>query len=533
MASGIPMLGAATLAAALLALSAQAKTYALVVGIDDYAHFPSLAGAVNDARDLALTLRGRGVEVTLRLDAEVTRAQVMEDWARIARAVRPGDSIVFTYAGHGVQMSEALPGDETDGLDEVFILQSFGLEGQGLAERIRDNDIAAMLGQIPAGVPVLLVADSCHSGTMTRAVDPRGHLGRSRYVEVGRPKGPDPLAGPEARTRGVEPGELPNVIFAHAARDDQETPEVEIDGIYRGALSWSVARAIERQTGQQGLTLDDFRDFVVEQVRALSGARQTPGVQFSRALDSVTAGQGVGALLTPVAGPPALPPPPVGELVLAPPPTLFVRGSDRSRTASLGEVELVATEEKARLLWDQDRAELVDRATADVIAEAPGFADVARAVLKWRSVQPLLRWVPQRPLEFRVEPGDGRHRLGEEVWITVRQPGPEFRYLTVVNLASTGEVQFVYPAAGHVRDGLDRFAPGEKSRRLGPAPVTAPTGADHVLALASAHRLDDLHAGLADLHARVAPERLLELIERHAGNADEVRIGLLPLFTAR
>ena len=529
-ATGIAVVGA--LAAALAAASAGAKTYALVVGIDDYAHVQSLAGAANDARDLAETLRGRGVEVTLRLDGEATRAQVMQDWAAIAQSVRPGDSIVFTYAGHGVQMPEELPGDEADGMDEVFILQGFELHGPGLAERIRDNDIAAMLQQVPAEVPVLLVADSCHSGTMTRAADPRGRLGRSRYVALGPVTGPDPLPAPEGRTRGVEAGELSNVVFAHAARDDQQTPEVEIEGAWRGALSWSVARAIEGQTGQQGLTLDDFRDFVVEQVRALSGARQTPGVQFSRALDSVTAGQGVGALLTPVAAPPAIPPPP-RELVPAPPPTLFVRGSSSSRAVFLGDIEIVSTEEAARLLWDRERAELVDRATADVIAEARGPEDIARAVLKWRAVQPLLRWAPRRPLAFRVEPDDGRHRLGEELWITVTQPAPEFRYLTIVNLASTGEVQFVFPSVGHVGDELDRFGPGETTRRLGPTPVTVPTGADHVLALASTDRLDAMHAALAELHGSVAPERLLDLLERHAADPGEVRVGLLPLFTAR
>ncbi len=524
--------GMTALAAALVLvpLPVAARTYALVIGIDDYAHVPSLVGAVNDAHDLAETLRGRGAEVTLRLDAAATRAQIMQDWSAIARAAGPGDSVVLTYAGHGVQLPEALPGDEADGMDEVFILQGFDVEGAGLAERISDNDVAAMLQQIPPEVPVLLVADSCHSGTMTRSVDPRGHLGRSRYAEIGPVKGRDPLPAPPARTRGVEAGELPNVVFAHAARDDQETPEIEIDGAYRGALSWSVARAIERQTGQQGLSLDDFRDFVVEQVRALSGARQTPGVQFSRTLDSVTAGQGVGALLTPVSAPT---PPPSTELELAPPPALFVRGSPSGRGVFLGDIPIVATEETARLLWDQPRAELVDRATADVIAEARGPEDVARAVLAWRAVQPLLRWTPKRPLGVRVEPDDRRYRIGDELWITVTRPAPEFGYLTIVNLASTGEIQVVFPAPGHVEGELDRFADGETTRRLGPAPVTAPTGADHVLAFASTYRLDDLHAALAALQGSVAPERLLKLIERHAGDADEVRVGLLPLFTAR
>jgi hypothetical protein len=268
---------------------------------------------------------------------------------------------------------------------------------------------------------------------------------------------------------------------------------------------------------------------------ALSGARQTPGVQFSRTLDSMTAGQGVGALLTRAAARPGLPPPVTaaagagaGATADALRPRPFERGFP-----GVADIEIVGTEEAARLLWDRGHAELVDRATADVIAEARDPEEVGRAVRKWRAVQPLLRWTPERPLAFRVEPGDGRHHLGERLWITITQPAPEFRFLTIVNLASTREVQFVFPAPGHVRSDQDRFAPGETMRRLGPTLVTVPTGADHVLALASTDRLDELHAALADLDNSVAPERLLDLLEDHAGDAAEVRVGLLPLFTAR
>lgn len=37
-----------------------------------------------------------------------------------------------------------------------------------------------------------------------------------------------------------------------------------------------------------------------------------------------------------------------------------------------------------------------------------------------------------------------------------------------------------------------------------------------------------MHAALADLHGSVAPERLLQPLERHGGDAGEVRIGCCP-----
>lgn len=521
----------------ILPVTAQAKIYGLVIGVDDYAYVPSLSGAVNDARDIAETLEARDAEVILLLDREATRARIESAFDDIVGRVKTGDTIVMTYAGHGVQMPEALPGDEPDGMDETFILHGFNVRGEGLGERIRDNDISSMLSRVPSDVAVLMVADSCHSGTMTRSVDPRGDLGPMRFVELGPVTEADPLAKPNADTRAIEAASFPNVVYAHAARDDQQTPEVEIDGVYRGALSWSIARALDGQAdGGDGMTtLADFQDYVIEQVRALSGTRQTPGVSYSRAVE-ITGVEGAGAALSALLGNDVsapVPQQPRTALSLADPPRMYVRSDGSSRAVFLGGVQIVDTEETARLLWDQSKGELVDRATADVIAETKNEADVDLAILKWRAVQPLIRWTPKRPLQFRLEPDDRRYRLGEPLHITITRPEPGFDYLTIVNLASSGEVQFIYPSAGHTRTDQDRMAPTEQAKRLGPSPVSPPTGADHVIALASLERLTDLHTALDRLHGNPAPEELLDLLERYASDPRRVRAGLLPIFTQR
>lgn len=520
-------------------VGAKAEIYGLIIGVDDYAYVPSLAGAVNDARDIAETLEGRDADVTLLLDREASRDRIMNEFDRIVGEVKSGDTIVMTFAGHGIQMPEALAGDEPDGMDETFILHGFNVRGDGLAERIRDNDIAEMLSRVPGDVAVLMVADSCHSGTMTRSVDPRGDLGAMRFVDIGTEFGADPLTKPAVRTRSVEAGDLPNVVYAHAARDDQQTPEVEIDGVYRGALSWSIARALGGQAdGGDGMTtLADFQDFVIESVRNLSGTRQTPGVTYSRAVEIMGAdgaGIALAALLGNEVETQQLPPPaPEVELALADPPGLYVKSEKSNRAVFLGGARLVSTEETARLLWDRSSGEIVDRATADVIAEAQSEAAVELAVKKWRAVQPLIRWSPKRPLQFRLEPDDRRYALGSEVHITVSRPGQGFDYLTIVNLASTGEVQFIYPAAGHVRTDADRIDATARSKRLGPSEISPPTGADHVIALASTARLSGLHAELERLDGTPAPEDLLGLLKRYASDPGHVRVGLLPIFTQR
>ena len=56
------------------------RTLALVIGIDAYQSIPPLAGAVNDARDIADALMGMGAETTLLLDGAATRQAVMAAW---------------------------------------------------------------------------------------------------------------------------------------------------------------------------------------------------------------------------------------------------------------------------------------------------------------------------------------------------------------------------------------------------------------------------------------------------------------------
>ncbi len=534
---------AAILASALFVGPASGETFGLVIGIDDYAFVSDLAGAVNDANDIAQSLREQGAQVTALLDSDATRARIESAFADIVAKSQPGDTIVFTYAGHGIQQREALAGDERDGRDEMYILHGFHPKGDGWKEIIRDNDIAAMLRTVPHEVTVLMVADSCHSGTMTRSADPRGRIGRSRFQATPPMEPGAPAPAPDPSTRALEMDDFPNVVFAAAARDFQETPEVFIEGQHRGALSYSVARAFNGMAaGGDGVTtLKEFQSFVIEQVRAFSEARQTPGVEFARTL-RIEEEAGDRPELRALFGSTAeaeTPAPaaagPEQTLALAEAPLLFIRGEAESTRAILtaGGVPLAASEDEARMLWDRPSGQLVDLVTADVVAEVPGPSEVDAAILKWRAVQPLIAWAPRRPLSFRLEPDDGLHSLGEDIYITVTRPDQGFDYLTIVNLASTGEVQFVYPSPGHTARNLDRIPDRQKNVRLGPAPVTEPVGADHVIAIASRERLSLLHSRLDRLNGKPAPEEFLALLEEFASDPAVTRVGLLPIFTQR
>src|SRR5690606_212071 len=129
---------------------------------DAYTSVPPLNGAVNDARDIATTLQQAGVEdLTLLTDDAATRKSIMAQWQALLDRSGPDDTLVLTYAGHGAQETEWVKGSEEDGLDEVFLLAGFSVEAPGNGERLRDDDLAAMLAAA-GGRRVLFLADSCH-----------------------------------------------------------------------------------------------------------------------------------------------------------------------------------------------------------------------------------------------------------------------------------------------------------------------------------------------------------------------------------
>ncbi len=89
------------------------KSYALVVGIDDYRNsgWESLGYAVKDASAMAAFLEGQDFEVTTLYNRQATRDNILSAMQNnIARKIGPGDRVVVFFAGHGY--TEQVGGEE-------------------------------------------------------------------------------------------------------------------------------------------------------------------------------------------------------------------------------------------------------------------------------------------------------------------------------------------------------------------------------------------------------------------------------------
>jgi hypothetical protein len=136
------------------------KRFALVVANQQYRHWPKLDTPRADAQAVANVLKQRfGFEVTLLQD--VTRQQLLSALNKLRQQVGPQDQVVVYYAGHGQMDSITargywipVDGDEKD-----------------LAQWVSVIDVTDQLSAMTAR-HVLVIADSCYSGTLTRSLVP-------------------------------------------------------------------------------------------------------------------------------------------------------------------------------------------------------------------------------------------------------------------------------------------------------------------------------------------------------------------------
>ena len=138
----------------LSAMPAAAQTrHALVIGIDSYAHVEPLQKARNDARAVAAALETTGFEVQLLIDSSLS--QLDTGLELFLRGVRPGDDVLFFFAGHGV---------EVDG--QNFLLPvDLRVPEYGVAQFLRRNaldvDYIQQLITVRQPNTTLLILDAC------------------------------------------------------------------------------------------------------------------------------------------------------------------------------------------------------------------------------------------------------------------------------------------------------------------------------------------------------------------------------------
>lgn len=141
-----------------------------------------LAACEFDANDMAAIARSQGMKSTVLLGKKGTRSNTLAAIRGAAKALRAGDLFFLTYSGHGGQVPD-VTGDEADKQDETWCLY----DGQ-----LIDDELYVELSRFAAGTRILVMSDSCHSGSVTRArlpstgAAPGAVRSKMMPIEVGR-----------------------------------------------------------------------------------------------------------------------------------------------------------------------------------------------------------------------------------------------------------------------------------------------------------------------------------------------------------
>jgi hypothetical protein len=123
-----------------------------------------------DANDMAALASTQGIKPTVLLTKRATRANVFKAVRAAATKLESGDLLFLSYSGHGGQIPD-VSGDEPDKKDETWCLY----DGE-----LIDDEVFVELARFKEGVRIVVLSDSCHSGSVVRARVPEGLAGNGR-----------------------------------------------------------------------------------------------------------------------------------------------------------------------------------------------------------------------------------------------------------------------------------------------------------------------------------------------------------------
>ena len=145
-----------------------AVAMSLHIGLNsvDPGHYDGWSGPLGaceaDVVSMTALAKSRNMSATRLVTNQATRDAVLKGIRAASSSLRTGDFFFLTFSGHGGQV-EDVSGEEPDKLDETWCL----FDGQ-----LIDDELFLELSKFGKGVRVLVVSDSCHSGTVTRALRP-------------------------------------------------------------------------------------------------------------------------------------------------------------------------------------------------------------------------------------------------------------------------------------------------------------------------------------------------------------------------
>jgi hypothetical protein len=246
-----------------------------VEGDATYWRFENLDGALNDVALMKGVLADLGItDFVILRDQEATAAAILSALQKnLVDDAKAGDVRIFYYSGHGNHIKNQASAEQ-GGEDQSIVPAD---NWRNTAD-VRDKEISRILWDAARkGVKVTFIADSCHSGSLSRGEwNASGKVRSSSGVRAGTPgfKPREPVANDaatlDATGQPIDP-EKAGVLTLAAAQSNEEAHEIDTDNGPHGAFTWALAHALK----YSGEPMDRIFNRAAAELRT-SGIAQQP-----------------------------------------------------------------------------------------------------------------------------------------------------------------------------------------------------------------------------------------------------------------
>lgn len=245
------------------------KKLAVCIGINYVGTPNELAGCINDANDWAAELNDRGFNVHSLIESDATKGQILDALREMVNRLGRGDVLVVTNSSHGTYVRDT-SGDEPDGTDEAMCPYD-------LPNLVLDDELYDVFSQRAVGSRVVMISDSCFSGTLNRMMAPVSTQGpgrRARFLPPTEDWLPKRLVPRATKATAGAKQLISSGLLLSGCNDREYSYDAHIDGRARGAASWAYLTALK----QNPTTYSQWIKFVRESYLPSQDYPQSPGL---------------------------------------------------------------------------------------------------------------------------------------------------------------------------------------------------------------------------------------------------------------